>query len=204
MSDMSAMSELPSPVPDAGRHPYRVIMVCTGNICRSAMAEVVARDRLQDVGAPDLGAGGVAVTSAGVSSEEQGNPMDPRARRVLAEAGYTGEAANVIAAHRAHRMTDAEILGADLLLAMTDAHHRVLARRAGALGADPSRILMYRELDPAAGELRAAVRAGTASRRALDVPDPWYGTMADFVETLEVVERVSDVLAERLRERAGA
>ena len=30
-------------------------------------------------------------------------------------------------AHRAHRMTDAEILGADLLLAMTDAHHRVLA-----------------------------------------------------------------------------
>jgi len=39
---------------------------------------------------------------------------------------------------------------------------------------------------------------GRASRSLLNVPDPWYGTMADFVDTLEVVERVSDELAEQL------
>ena len=35
-------------------------------------------------------------------------------------------------------------------------------------------------------------------RGVLNVPDPWYGTMADFADTLEVVERVSDELAARL------
>lgn len=163
---------------------YRVIMVCTGNICRSAMAEVVLRDRLEAEGA----LGRVRVGSAGVSDEERGNPADPRARRVLAEAGYTsGAAAEAIRAHRAHRISDEEILQADLLLAMTARHHRELVRRAERLGADASRIRMYRSFDPRA-------RRGEGGQD-LDVPDPWYGTTADFLETLEVVERVSGALA---------
>ena len=43
-------------------------------------------------------------------------------------------------------------------------------------------------------ETAEAVAAGRASRSVLNVSDPWYGTMADFVDTLEVVERVSDEL----------
>ena len=188
-----------------GAGPYRVIMVCTGNICRSAMAEVVLRDRLAAAGIPDSGPGGVAVTSAGVSDEERGNPIDSRARRVLTEAGYGVGADNVsratgsaIASHTAHRVTDAEITEADLLLAMTDSHWNVLQRRAAGLGVEPDRIRMYRELDPASAQQAEAVAAGGSSRSVLNVPDPWYGTMADFLDTLEVVERVSDELAEQL------
>ncbi|WP_178388735.1 low molecular weight protein-tyrosine-phosphatase [Actinomyces naeslundii] len=180
-------------------------MVCTGNICRSAMAEVVLRDRLAAAGSHMREPDGVVVTSAGVSDEECGNPIDSRARRVLAEAGYGTGADDVsratgiaIASHTAHRVTDDEIAEADLLLAMTDSHWNVLQRRAAALEVDPSRIRMYRELDPTAARQAEAVVAGRASRSVLNVSDPWYGTMADFVDTLEVVERVSDELAEEL------
>ena len=195
-------ASLPDP---RGAGPYRVVMVCTGNICRSAMAEVVLRDRLAAAGIPDSGPGGVAVTSAGVSDEERGNPIDSRARRVLTEAGYGVGADDVsrataiaIASHTAHRVTDAEIAEADLLLAMTDSHWNVLQRRAAGLGAEPDRIRMYRELDPASAQQAEAVTAGGSSRSVLNVPDPWYGTMSDFLDTLEVVERVSDELAEQL------
>ena len=201
-STAPAPASLPGP---RGAGPYRVIMVCTGNICRSAMAEIVLRDRLAAAGIPDSGPGGVTVTSAGVSDEERGNPIDSRARRVLAEAGYGTGADDVsrateiaITSHTAHRVTDAEIAEADLLLAMTDSHWNVLQRRAAGLGAEPTRIRMYRELDPASAQQAEAVVAGGASRSVLNVPDPWYGTMADFVDTLEVVERVSDELADEL------
>ena len=197
-----APASLPRP---RGAGAYRVIMVCTGNICRSAMAEVVLRDRLAAAGIPDSGPGGVTITSAGVSDEERGNPIDSRARRVLTEAGYGVGADDVsrataiaIASHTAHRVTDAEITEADLLLAMTDSHWNVLQRRAAGLGAEPDRIRMYRELDPASAQQAEAVTAGGSSRGVLNVPDPWYGTMADFVDTLEVVERVSDELADEL------
>ena len=195
-------ASLPGP---RGAGPYRVVMVCTGNICRSAMAEIVLCDRLAAAGIPDSGPDGVTVTSAGVSDEERGNPIDSRARRVLTEAGYGVGADDVsratgiaIASHTAHRITDAEITEADLLLAMTDSHWNVLQRRAGGLGAEPDRIRMYRELDPASTQQVEAVAAGGSSRSVLNVPDPWYGTMADFLDTLEVVERVSDEFAEQL------
>lgn len=204
----AAGSAAPAPASLPGRRgagPYRVIMVCTGNICRSAMAEVVLRDRLAAAGSHMREPDGVVVTSAGVSDEECGNPIDSRARRVLAEAGYGTGADDVsratgiaIASHTAHRVTDDEIAEADLLLAMTDSHWNVLQRRAAALEVDPSRIRMYRELDLTAARQAEAVVAGRASRSVLNVSDPWYGTMADFVDTLEVVERVSDELAEEL------
>ena len=212
-STAPAGSAAPAPTVLPGRRgagPYRVVMVCTGNICRSAMAEVVLRDRLAAAGSHMREPDGVVVTSAGVSDEERGNPIDSRARRVLAEAGYGTGADDVsratdivIASHSAHRITDAEIAEADLLLAMTDSHWNVLQRRAAALEVDPSRIRMYRELDPTAARQAEAVVTGRASRSALNVPDPWYGTMADFVDTLEVVERVSDELVDELAALLG-
>ena len=126
-----------------GSGRYRVIMVCTGNICRSAMAEIVLNDRL---------------VAAGLHMRE---PDD------------VSRATNIaITSHAAHRITDAEIAEADLLLAMTDSHWNILQRRAAGLGAEPSRIRMYREFDPAAAPQTEAVAAGRASRGVLNVPDP--------------------------------
>ena len=165
---MSYLSLLPA----FERLPYRVVMVCTGNICRSAMAQIVLAQRLRELGVSE-----VEVSSAGVSNEEQGNPIDYRAARLLREQGYKG---------------------GDLLLAMTASHQRELIRRAQKLGVDPGRVQLYRIYDPHCREQVEAALQGQGSLTGLNVPDPWYGDEDDFRDTLDVVERVSEVLAKNL------
>ncbi len=62
-----------------------VLFICWGNICRSPMAKVVA-----DAHAAREGLTGVTFTSAGVSAEETGHGMDPRAIATLEAAGVAG------------------------------------------------------------------------------------------------------------------
>lgn len=120
-------------------HPYTVMVVCTGNICRSPMAEIVLRRRLAAAGLADR----VVVDSSGTSDEEHGNPVDRRARSVLEAHGYpTGEG------HRARQVQAGD--QRDLVLAMTNAHARALRR----LGIEP---LLFRSFDPdAVGDLDVA------------------------------------------------
>lgn len=157
---------------------YRVLMVCTGNICRSAMAEVVLRQAIVD-----RGIRGIEVDSAGVSDEEAGNPIDPRAASVLAEAGYA------VPVRRARQIGAEDVDRYDLILAMTRAHLRgveQLARRSGRALRE-GQLRMFRSFDPLAGT-------------DLDVPDPWYGGRADFVETLQTVENVATPLTDHLED----
>lgn len=203
---MSAAATVPPlpPLRDPST-PYTVVMVCTGNICRSAMAQVVLMDRLDGAGEGS----GVVVTSAGVSDEEHGHPMDPRARQVLRAHGY-GESEDAVGravsaaidGHVAHRVSDRELKTADLLLAMTRAHEAELLRRLRALRLDEGRVRMFRSFDPLVSD-RSGTPQGQPRGRDLDVQDPWYGTISDFEDTLAVVERVCDVLAPALNEVEG-
>lgn len=175
----------------ASPEPFRVLMVCTGNICRSPMAQVVLRDRLHRSGLD----GQVEVDSAGVSDEEAGNPIDPRARRVLAQAGYA------VPEHRAHQVAPGELARYDLVLAMTDEHARALRRRAERDGLDVTdlesrpRVRLLREFDPTEPRLSDGVLP-----HDLDVPDPWYGTQEEFYRTLAVAEAAADGLVEHIAE----
>jgi protein-tyrosine phosphatase len=156
--------------------PYRVLAVCTGNICRSPIAEVVLRDRLEAAG---LGAD-AAVDSVGTSAEETGNPIDPRAARVLQEAGYA------VPRRAARQVTPQDLADADLVLAMTSRH----AARLRALdpGAD---VRMVRAFDPAA--------PSAAADAALDVEDPWYGDQQGFRTTLAQIEAAADAVVDHVR-----
>jgi protein-tyrosine phosphatase len=129
-------------VTEAGDHggvsnPYSVMVVCTGNICRSPMAEIVLRERFAAAGLADQ----VVVDSTGISDEEHGNPVDSRARAVLVAHGYpAGDG------HRARQVAPDD--RRDLVLAMTGAHARALR------GKDP---VLYRSFDPeAVGNLDVA------------------------------------------------
>jgi protein-tyrosine phosphatase len=167
---------------------YRVLTVCTGNICRSPMAEIVLRDRLDAAGIGDR----VVVASAGVSDEEAGSPVDRRARRVLAEHGYpTGDG------HRARQVTAADVASHDLVLAMT-AHHARALRRLARKDVD-GRIRMYRSFDP-----QAPVVHDGESEHMLDVDDPWYGDLEDFEVCLSEIEAAADGVVEQVREQLEA
>ena len=136
---------------------FTIVTVCTGNICRSPMAHALLDAEFSAAGLQDQ----VRVISAGISDEEDGNPVDPRAVTVLARNDL--ELPN----HQAHRITDQELHEADLLVAMTAAHQSELLRRLGDEHADHVRLM--RSFDP-------------EQRRAddLDIADPWYGDADDF------------------------
>ncbi|MBX9245140.1 low molecular weight phosphotyrosine protein phosphatase [Actinotalea ferrariae] len=155
--------------------------VCTGNICRSPMAEVVLRARLEEAGLGDV----VEVDSTGTSDEEHGRPIDPRARRVLAAHGYD------VPQHRARQVDPVDLAARDLVLPMTATHAATLRRLARGDAALERRIRMFRSFDP---------QAPTGGpEHLLDVDDPWYGEESGFEVTLAEVEAAADGILAHVR-----
>jgi protein-tyrosine phosphatase len=160
---------LPPPLDPAG--PYRICLVCLGNICRSPMAEAVLRAELDRAGLGDA----VEVDSAGTGDWHVGRRMDARARAELADRGFDGTR------HRARQFQPAWLARRDLVLAM-DAGNLANLRR---LGADPARLRMLRSFDPAAGP-------------GAEVPDPYYGEDASFTLALDQIEAAARALTATL------
>src|SRR5215469_7061664 len=104
---MSRVSS-PLPPPRDASGPYRVCFVCLGNICRSPMAEVVARAQLAEAGL----AGRVVVDSAGTGDWHVGARMHQGASGQLAKRGFDGSA------HRARQFHGSWLAERDLVLAM--------------------------------------------------------------------------------------
>ncbi len=150
----------------APSRPLRVAFVCTGNICRSPMGEVILRDLLEEAGVGDA----VQVDSGGTTRWEVGNPMDPRALAELRTHGYDGSA------HLARVFEPAWLAETDLVLAADNGHATVL-RRWARTREDAEKVCLIRSFDP------AAVAAGT-----LEIDDPWYGDQDDFERCFVEVE----------------
>jgi protein-tyrosine phosphatase len=150
-----------------------IVFVCTGNICRSPMAELVFRARLDDAGLGDA----VRVTSAGTGSWHVGEPADKRARATLKAHGYpTSHVASEVSA---------EDLEADLLLAADEGHAEFLRARVG----DPAKVRLLRSFDPSAPE-------------GAEVPDPYYGGDDGFEDVLGMIERSVPGLLDWVRAHA--
>jgi protein-tyrosine phosphatase len=153
-----------------GAADLHVVFVCTGNICRSPIAEKVFATELERAGLADS----VRVSSAGTGDWHVGSPADDRAAAVLRAAGYPSR-------HRA-RQVDAEMLDADLIVALDLSHERDLRR----LVPDPERLRLLRSFDPA------------APPRA-EVPDPYYGGDDGFADVLAMIQAAMPGLMEWAR-----
>ncbi|MFB2580771.1 low molecular weight phosphatase family protein [Herbiconiux sp. P15] len=89
---------------------FSVLTVCTGNICRSPMAEQILRARLADI--PSLG-----FASAGTYAGE-GDTMPEQAAALSARYGGSPEA------HRARYLTEPIVESSDLIFALSRSHRR--------------------------------------------------------------------------------
>ncbi|MFE9612818.1 low molecular weight protein-tyrosine-phosphatase [Streptomyces sp. NPDC006012] len=156
--------------------PYRVCFVCTGNICRSPMAESVFRARTAEAHLQAL----VEVDSAGTGGWHEGDSADSRAVAVLEEHGYDID-------HTARQFQPSWFARLDLVIALDSDHLKAL-RRLAPTEEDARKVRLLRSYDPAAGD-------------DLDVPDPYYGGLDDFTECLEMVEAASTGLLAAVRDR---
>ncbi|RPI50878.1 MAG: low molecular weight protein arginine phosphatase [Chloroflexi bacterium] len=93
-----------------------ILMVCTGNLCRSPMAAGLLQQRLARKGLD----GGYTVRSAGTWALED-RPASEHAEEVMAERGVD------IAGHRAHSLAAADVAEADLVLVMSREHEQMIA-----------------------------------------------------------------------------
>lgn len=95
----------------------RILAVCTGNICRSPLVERVLSHRLADLD--------VVVTSAGTRARA-GTPMTDQAIHLAAQRGVPDSAGT----HAARLLTEADVLGADLIIALDRDHRRAVVELA--------------------------------------------------------------------------
>ncbi len=101
---------------------FTILLVCTGNTCRSPMAAGILKKMLADAGVT-----GVAVGSAGTAALE-GMPATELAIKTASDWGID------IAGHRSQPVTDEIVAGADLILTMTPEHREEILSHDAAAG----------------------------------------------------------------------
>ncbi len=153
--------------------PFRVIFVCTGNICRSPMAEVVFRDLAMHQGLGNR----IVSRSAGTGEWHLGERADHRTLDALTRRGYDGSA------HRARQFAAASFSDNDLIVALDRTHERVL-REWAQTEDDEGKITLLRTFDRDA--------------EGLDVPDPYYADTEMFDAVLGMIEAATRGLFRQL------
>ena len=151
----------------------RVLMVCTGNTCRSPIAAALLQAKIREAGAESL----VAVASAGLMAAA-GEPMSAPAQAVLRQKGLSGQE------HQAALLTRMDLASYDLILTMTTQHKRLLL---SAPEAKEGRIYTLREY---AGENG-------------DISDPYGGEEKVYAACALELERLLTKAWEKIKFLAG-
>lgn len=154
---------------------FRICFVCTGNICRSPMAEVVFRDLVTRQGYENA----ISVMSAGTGDWHVGENSDARTVTALAARGYDGSS------HRAKQFDPDWFDKLDLVVAFDRSQERILKTWA-ATDADRGKIALLLSFDhEPSGQV--------------DVPDPYYSDAAFFDNVLGTIERASGALFRQIK-----
>jgi protein-tyrosine phosphatase len=161
--------------PSAGPRPVRVLFVCTGNICRSPLAEAIFKGLVQKRGLVDR----YEADSAGTHGYHEGDPADPRTVRVGAKHGLRVDSI-------ARELRDSDFTRFDVLVAMDRGHLREM--RARCPTALQGKLVLMPDYDPE-GVLK-------------DVPDPYYGGPEGFEQIYRILDGCSRGLLDALESEA--
>ncbi len=148
----------------------KILFVCLGNICRSPMAEFIMKKLVADAGLADR----FDIASAATSYEEQGNPVYPPARKMLAAHGID------CSGKTARRITAADYEHYDYIIAMDKGNLRSLHAMLGDDPADKISLLMDYTDHPR------------------EIADPWY--TRDFETAWREISEGCEALLRHLTE----
>ena len=147
-----------------------ILMVCTGNICRSPTAEAVFRHVAKQRCVADI-----MVDSAGTQDYHKGEPADPR---TIAAA----KKRNISVTGKARKVTKEDFYNFDFIFAMDDGHYNML-----------------RHLQPKDSKSKVSLflkYAGVGGRKD-QLLDPYYGPPAGFEAVLDQCEAASNAILDK-------
>lgn len=144
---------------------YKVLFVCTGNICRSPTAEGVFRQMVENAGLGNE----ISVDSAGIGDWHEGQNPDARAVKTARDNGVD------ISALRARKIVRDDFAVFDRIIALDRTHLRALEEMRPAFSAAHDRAVLELMMSfaPAYGQS--------------DVPDPYYGGVDGFQRVFTMI-----------------
>lgn len=155
--------------------PYRVLFVCLGNICRSPAAEVIFQDLVNRAGLSSR----LVADSCGTASYHTGERPDSRMLAALARAGYT------YGGHRARTFRRADFSDFDLIIPQDYSNREDI-------------LALARHAEDAA-KVRGMWEWFLPEESERQVPDPYYGTAADFDTVVALLGRTAQQLLSELQ-----
>ena len=168
---------------------FKILVVCIGNVCRSAQAERLLEFRLGTLLGPRRDE--VSVSSAGVRALV-GHPMDSSSERELTRLGATAEG------FESTQLTAAAVAEADLVLTATkDLRSRVLQESPGALKRTFTLLEFAALTDGAKSASPKDLVAGAADRRSTaqlddyDIADPIGASDQVHAQVAAVIDRAT-------------
>ncbi|MCS6795543.1 MAG: low molecular weight protein-tyrosine-phosphatase [Raineya sp.] len=150
----------------------KVLFVCLGNICRSPLAEGIFRKMVEEAGLQNK----IWIDSAGTSSYHIGELPDYRTCQVAEKNG-------IILSHRARQVRKEDFVEFDYILAADRSNLKHLQNLQNQIPHSKAKLHLMRDWEG----------------KNLEVPDPYYGTMKDFEQGYDLLEKTLKLFLEHLQ-----